>query len=193
MMRSRALRRSDVDLKRGRVVLEENKTDDPGDWDLRPDVVAVLIWWKARQGEYATPDTHVFAEDGVPLPALHLADLPRADLKRVGVTRPQLFERKPGVRMPHRAHDLHATFVTIALALGKNETWISDRTGHKSHTMIERYRRKARTWNLGPFLPFDHAIREMMGVIDTTGEAVEDAPSPGRCRLCRNDCPRNCP
>jgi hypothetical protein len=42
-----------------------------------------------------------------------------------------------------------ATFVTIALATGKTETWLSDRMGRDGHTMIEKYRRKARTWNLG--------------------------------------------
>jgi integrase len=174
-----SLRWSDVDLKHGRVVLDENKTDDPRDWDLQPDVLAVLVWWKARQGDYATDDARVFAEDGVPLQALHLADLLRKDLARVGVTRAQLFERKPGVRLPIRAHDLRATFVTVNLMLGRNETWISDRTGHHSHDMIEKYRRKARTWNLGALVPFDQALPEMNGaVIDTTGEIVEDVPAP---------------
>ncbi len=52
-------------------------------------------------------------------------------------------------RQRFRAHDLRATFVTIALATGKSQTWVSDRTGHDGHSMIERYRRKARTWTLG--------------------------------------------
>jgi integrase len=155
-----ALRWRDVDLKRGRVNLDENKTDDPRDWDLQPDVVAVLTWWKERQRDHAGPDDHVFAEDGVPLHALHLADLIRKDLWRVGVRRPQLFERSK-VRQPLRAHDLRATFVTINLSLGKSETWISDRTGHHSHEMIDKYRRKARTWNLGPLVPFPEALPEM--------------------------------
>src|SRR4029077_18378268 len=57
--------------------------------------------------------------------------------------------RPPATRQRFRAHDLRATFVTVALATGKTETWVSDRTGHDGHSMIERYRRKARTWNLG--------------------------------------------
>jgi hypothetical protein len=77
------------------------------------------------------------------------------------VTRSQLFEAKAGVRLAIRAHDLRATFVTIALATGRNETWISDRTGHKSHEMVERYRRKARTWNLGELGPLYDAIPEL--------------------------------
>jgi hypothetical protein len=50
--------------------------------------------------------------------------------------------------------------------------------------MIDRYRRKARTWNLGPMLPFDQALPEMrnLGAIDTRGELVEDVASP-RIRL----------
>jgi hypothetical protein len=35
--------------------------------------------------------------------------------------------------------------VTTALANGKTETWVADRTGHKSHSMIKRYTRQART------------------------------------------------
>src|ERR1019366_144223 len=38
----------DVDLERGRVRLDENKTDDPRAWALAPDVVRTLAWWKKR-------------------------------------------------------------------------------------------------------------------------------------------------
>ena len=172
------LRWSDVDLKRGRVILDENKTDDPRDWDLQPDVVRVLAWWKARQGDYATGDARVFAEDGVPLHTLHLAHLIREDLRRVGVTRSQLFERS-AVRQPIRAHDLRATFVTINLALGRTETWICDRTGHQSHEMVDKYRRKARTWNLGPLLPFDAALPEAAGA-SAPAEAAPALPPTAR-------------
>jgi integrase len=64
-------------------------------------------------------------------------------LKVAGVERPSLFE-KSATRLPLRAHDLRATFVTLSLASGKTEAWVSDRTGHKSSTMINRYRRRAR-------------------------------------------------
>jgi hypothetical protein len=42
-------------------------------------------------------------------------------------------------------HDLRATFITLALATGRTEAWIADRTGHRSSQMINRYRRPART------------------------------------------------
>jgi hypothetical protein len=45
----------------------------------------------------------------------------------------------------------------------KTETWVSDRTGHDGHSMIERYRRKARTWNLGPLGALHGLIPELAG------------------------------
>jgi integrase len=57
-----------------------------------------------------------------------------------------------------RVHDLRATFVTVSLATGKTETWVADRTGHKSSEMINRYRRSAWTWSetaLGGLDPLD--------------------------------------
>jgi hypothetical protein len=35
--------------------------------------------------------------------------------------------------------------VTTARANGKTETWVADRTGHKSHSMIKGCTRQART------------------------------------------------
>jgi len=43
-------------------------------------------------------------------------------------------------------HELRGTFVTISLANGKSESWIADRTGHRSSQMIARYKRTARTF-----------------------------------------------
>ncbi|HSY22212.1 MAG TPA: tyrosine-type recombinase/integrase [Polyangiaceae bacterium] len=154
-----ALRWRDVDIERGRINLDKNKTDDPRDWNLRPDVIEALKRWKGRQ-PCTEPNDHVFADEGVPISVQHLADRLRRDLRRVGVTRPQLFERSD-VRQPLRAHDLRATFVTIALAVGKTETWISDRTGHHSHKMIDAYRRKARSWDLGELGPLSELIPEL--------------------------------
>ena len=147
------LRWRDVDLEHGRVNLEMDKTDDPRDWDMRPDVVETLRRWKNRTEPHAQAEDYVFAENGVPLHVQHLAEHIRNDLRRVGVVRSQLFEGT-ATRQRFRAHDLRATFVTVALATGKTETWVSDRTGHDGHSMIERYRRKARTWNLGELGPF---------------------------------------
>jgi hypothetical protein len=98
-------------------------------WDVRERLV-VRTTWRALSG------TSIPTFD------------PTLLLNRVGVLRSQLFEGS-ATRQRFRAHDLRTTFVTIALATGKTETWVSDRTGHDGHSMIERYRREARTWNLG--------------------------------------------
>ena len=93
----------------------------------------------------------------------HLADRFRRRLKRAGINRPELFDRSTA-RLRLRVHDLRATFVTVSLANGKTETWVADRTGHKSSDMINEYRRQARTWaelNLGELAPLDRAIPEL--------------------------------
>ncbi len=61
-----------------------------------------------------------------------------------------------------RVHDLRGTFVTTALANGKSESWISDRTGHRSSAMINNHKRVARSFEeleLGAPLPLDQASR----------------------------------
>lgn len=54
--------------------------------------------------------------------------------------------------------------MTVALANGKTEAWVADRTGHRSSQMINTYRRTARTYaerNLGELLPMVEAIPEL--------------------------------
>jgi hypothetical protein len=61
-------------------------------------------------------------------------------------------------------HDLRSTFVTLALANGKTEAWVMDRTGHTASAMLNRYRRAARfaqELELGGLLPLDEAIPEL--------------------------------
>ncbi len=92
------------------------------------------------------PDDRLFVnEQGRPIESgTNVAERFRAHLKIAGVDRPELFERSTS-RLQIRVHDLRATFITINLARGKTETWISDRTGHKSSKEINGYRRQART------------------------------------------------
>jgi hypothetical protein len=77
----------------------------------------------------------------------------REELHNTGTNRRQL-----------RAHDLRGTFVTLSLANGRSETWVADRTGHKSSLMINRYRRAARSaveLGLGTLTPLAEAIPEL--------------------------------
>jgi len=149
----------DVDLAVGVVKLDENKTDDARAWKLDAGVVAAL---KAFKPEGAQGAQAIFA----PEQPSRLARELRAALRACGIERAELFpndtERKN--RRQLRAHDLRGTFVTLNLANGKTETWIADRTGHKSSAMINEYRRAARTaaeLDLGPLDSLVAAIPEL--------------------------------
>ena len=132
---------SDVDLRHGVVTLDENKTDDPRAWSLAPDVVRALTAWKAltkgKTGETVFGIRKTKSE--------RQAATFRADLIRAGITRPEL-HKSTKTRLQVRFHDLRGLFVTVSLANGQTETWVADRTGHKSSAMINLYRRTARTW-----------------------------------------------
>lgn len=153
----------DVDLERGRVDLDENKTDDPRSWALDDGVLAALRIWREDFYPNADEKDRVFVDNGIPLKVDRLAEQLRADLRAAGVKREKLFESSK-TRLAIRAHDLRATFVTISLAMGKTESWVSERTGHASSAMIQRYRRKASTWsqmNLSGLSPLWKALPEL--------------------------------
>ena len=158
---------SKVDLVHGTVVLDENKTDDPRSWVLDPGVVEALRRWKATFAWRPGPTVRILRpKDEFRLDRYELAAGLREALVTAGVTRPQLFERSEH-RLPLRAHDLRASFVTVNLALGRSEAWITDRTGHRSSQMIYRYKRAARTHSelsLGGFVPLHEAIPELREV-----------------------------
>jgi integrase len=151
-----ALTWADLDLERGAVRLDSNKTDDPRAWALTPGVARALATYKP---DGVDAGTSIFAG----LDHGRLAEVFRSDLCVASVERPELTERSAN-RRPIRAHDLRATFVTLALANGKTEAWVADRTGHKSSAMINKYRRQARQaaeLKLGELAPLDEAIDEL--------------------------------
>lgn len=102
-----------------------------------------------------------------------IAMLLRSHLEAVGLKeeRPELFTTTTE-RQQIRVHDLRGTFVTVSLANGKSESWIADRTGHRSSEMINRYERVARSFqelDLGTLLPLNEAIPELQGGPTGTG------------------------
>ncbi|WP_437620668.1 tyrosine-type recombinase/integrase [Sorangium sp. So ce1151] len=158
---------SDLELERGAVVLDENKTDDPRAWALSPDVVRALRAYFAM----CPPKERVFMGPSGPLPGRNGAQNFRNHLRRAGIRRPELFETTDS-RLNIRLHDTRATFITIKLANGRTETWISDRTGHKSSRQIHHYKRAARKvaeLGLGDFAPLDEAIPELRGAGGSVG------------------------
>lgn len=128
----------DLDLRRGVVRLDENKTEDARTWALGRDVVAALSAWQALVAH--GPKDPVFPNLVKPYV---LAQKYREHLQAAGVKRAELFERTKA-RRPIRFHDARASFITLALATGRTEGWVAARTGHTSSMMINRYRRPAR-------------------------------------------------
>lgn len=124
-----------VDFANGLFTLDDNKTGVPRVWTLDPDV---LETFRRIKPEDAQPEDRIFPwydRHGLP------AQL-RRDLKLAGCTRHNLFARS-GNRTPLRVHDLRATFVTLAMAAGRNERWVKARTGHTTSIMLARYERRA--------------------------------------------------
>jgi integrase len=159
---------ADLDLARGSVTLDTNKTDDPRAWALAKGVAAAMA---AHRPDDSGDDALVFARAMSDKPAA----LFRAHLKLAGVKRPELFRRSAS-RIPLRVHDLRGTFVTLALADGKSESWVADRTGHRTSQMINAYRRAARTASelgLGSLKPLNEAFEVGQGVGHTETEASE--------------------
>jgi integrase len=155
---------NDVDLERGVLHLAQNKTDDARSWAVDVGVAEGLRRWRRRFGDKAQQDVSILvAPDGTAIDRFEAARSLREHLRLAGVSRRQLFETDES-RMAIRAHDLRATFITVNLALGKTEAWITDRTGHRSSQMIYTYKRAARTLaelNLGGFTPLHEAIPEL--------------------------------
>lgn len=143
-----ALTWADLDLERGAVRLDKNKTDDPRAWALSAGVAAALAAYGAAHKPAATPGDRVFTDPtGRWLVGPGLAMLLRSHLCAIGLDqeRPELFTTT-AERQRIRVHDLRGTFVTLSLAAGRSESWISDRTGHRSSMMITHYKRTARTF-----------------------------------------------
>ena len=154
----------DVDLEHGVLNLEENKTDDPRTWVLDAGVAEALRRWRGRFGQQPSSSSPIFVDPaGFGIDRYEAARTLRERLRAAGVSRPQLFETSE-TRMAIRAHDLRASFITVNLALGKTEAWITDRTGHRSSQMIYTYKRAARTLadlKLGGFDLLYEAIPEL--------------------------------
>ncbi len=153
----------EVDLERGAISLDRNKTGEARAWAMDPNVTEALRRWVNLRG--AKRGDLVFVDEaGEPLLNDKLAELVRAHLAAAGVDREELHKSGEN-RGQFRCHDLRATFITLSLANGKTETWVQDRTGHTTSIMINRYRRGARSateLGVGGLAPLDLAIPELL-------------------------------
>ncbi|WP_159397658.1 tyrosine-type recombinase/integrase [Sorangium cellulosum] len=164
----------DVDLNRGALRLEKIKTNDPRAWALSPGVPQALRAWLALRGTPAPSAPLFINEEGERFSVEHAAERFRAHLQLAGIDRPELFEDSDE-RQQVRAHDTRSTFITVALANSRSETWVADRTGHRSSIVIQRYRRAARTFaelGLGELASLAEAVPKLGG--NVTGNGTEE-------------------
>jgi integrase len=83
----------DLDLARGAIRLDKNKTDDPRAWALDPGVAEALRFYRDRR-RTAAPTSPVFVDpNGEPHTKFGLADTLRDHLALIGLLheRPELF------------------------------------------------------------------------------------------------------
>jgi len=128
---------ADVDLQRGVVNLDTNKTDRPRTWALGKDVAAAMQIVFAMREHPADDESIFIGARGVRFAEVHASTL-REHLHLADVDRPQLYERSEH-RKPINMHSLRHGFVTLSLATGKSESWVRARTGHRSSVMLAHY------------------------------------------------------
>jgi len=153
----------------GHIVLDETKNGRGGTWALDPGTAEALRRWRTTcpSSRWVFPTEALpryrRSRAGQPLYVDHAAGVLREALQKAGVNRPKLFQNGNN-RLRIRAHDLRATFVTLALANGRSEDWVMQRTGHSSSIMLARYRREAKTAQelaLGWLHPLHEVIPEL--------------------------------
>jgi integrase len=138
---------------------------------MEPGTAHALKLYKEKMRADAQTSEHVFLDPQQrPHTKFGLAMLLRGHLKAIGLKdeRPELFA-STAERRQIRVHDLRGTFVTVSLANGKSEAWVSDRTGHRSSQMINNYKRTARSFmelEAGQLAPLDRALPELAGLAD---------------------------
>jgi integrase len=163
---------ADLDVDAGLVRLDENKTDDPRAWALRPGTARALAVWRKMRGDPPRTGLVFTHDDGRPLRLE--AKVYREHLRAAGVERAELLEGSKTTTATG-LHALRALFVTEALARGESEAWVSDRTGHKSSQMIATYKRRSRGFleaKLAQLAPLDVAL----GWASREGDGAEGPP-----------------
>lgn len=161
----------------GYAVIERTKNGRGISWALDPGTAEALRRWQT----ICPSDAWVFPADALPrhrrrnegshLNVGKIAETLREGLASAGVKRERLFESGEN-RMRLNAHDLRATFVTLALANGRSEDWVRTRTGHRSSQMVARYRREAQTvreLGLGWLKPLHEAVPELAEIDPEVG------------------------
>jgi hypothetical protein len=181
-----------VDLRRGYILPDRNKTDDASLTPLEPDLVRALKAWKAMCSKTRASDPVFVTKAGEPIDPDEATELYRSTMRAALVAadadRPELWTPPRG-QMGLRLHDARASFVTVALVNGRTEEWVRRRSKHKS-SAIERYRRQLGTWrelSLGDWTPLDEAIPEIAEQVAKLAAAERGGESGEGPRASAND------
>ncbi len=177
-----ALKRSAVDLDNRTVLSRVSKTGVAQFFSIEPGLVWVLRgWFKVSPQDDRAAPILTAADLGVREGRHEEAEALRADLRAAGITREVLFAKTENVEML-RFHDMRATFVTWAKRAGKSDGYISDRTGHLTPEMLQRYTRAARTLEdlrIEPFPELTGTIPELVDVLVVHGGTPDGDPEGG--------------
>jgi hypothetical protein len=168
------------------VRLDENETDDPRAWALDPGLARALrstarAWLPTQRAQIRISIQR--SSSGWPRPSACTWNAPAS--ARSAPSRSSFVTT--AARQQISVHHLRGTFVTLALANGRPESWVMARTGHRSSQMVNRYRRIATSFaelNLGELAPLDQAIPALMQrrLLDRVGH------QPGQPNLHRRSC-----
>ncbi len=144
----------DIDFAEGTITVPPERTKNGRGlhWSLHPATLAAL--------RHLATLTKVGPFEGIDADEDKASELLNGHLRLAGLTRKALLESTPS-RQRLRAHDLRSTFITLALMAGRSESWITDRTGHRSSGQIRNYDHWARTAgerNLGQLDDLDLAL-----------------------------------
>lgn len=116
----------------------------PVRWVLKNDTARMLRAWKAL----CPSEVLVFPAEampryrrrraGKPVDMSKYGEVVRADLRRAGVAREELFDSEDGYPR-FKGHDLRAGYVIYSREAGASDHHISQRTGHTTTAMIDKY------------------------------------------------------
>lgn len=154
---------STLDLESG-LLTHRHKQKKVRRWQVCERVLRVMAAWREK-----------FADSDRVLPDWdhrNVATKLRRDLLDAGVSRPALHRTTATERQIGAKDAGRATFVTLALRAGAPMHWVTDRTGHATEEMVERYTRMAResrdtvrAW----LRPMDEAFGPELGIEPLTG------------------------
>jgi integrase len=160
----------DRSFPRGILRVPETKTGRALEFVFEPGTLAALDELRRRMPNEPGPFTWLTAS------ALdRVAFRVRAHLVKAGCDRTTLLYSS-GRQRRLREHDLRATFVTLAKLAGRDDAYISAKTGHESSTMIQRYNHSKATLEQ---LELPVPLPGLDAALGLTGERGTPSPSPG--------------